>query len=86
MLNITNHQGNANQNHNEILPHSHLSECLSSKRQEIGTSLAVQQLRLCPSTAGAGRQLRYLPFPDQGTKIPPQKKIKDKKEQVLVRM
>ena len=21
MLNITNHQGNANQNHNEILPH-----------------------------------------------------------------
>ena len=69
MLNITNHQGNANQNHSEIPPHSHLSGCLSSKRQEIGTSLAVQWLRLCPSTAGGMNSI-----PDQGTKIPPKKK------------
>ena len=34
MLNITNHQGNANQNHYEIIT-SHLSDRLSSKRQEI---------------------------------------------------
>ena len=26
MLNITNDQGNANQNHNELPPHTHLSE------------------------------------------------------------
>ena len=31
MLNVTNNQGNANQNHNELS--SHLSECLLSKRQ-----------------------------------------------------
>ena len=34
MLNITNYQGNANQNHTEISPHTCL-EWLSSKRQEI---------------------------------------------------
>ena len=33
-LNITNHQGNANQNHTEIIT-SHLSEWLLLKRQEI---------------------------------------------------
>jgi len=35
MFNITNHQGHANQNHNEISPHICQSEWLSSKRQEI---------------------------------------------------
>ena len=34
MLNITNYQRNANQNHNEII-NSHLSERLLSKRQQI---------------------------------------------------
>ena len=34
VLDITNHQENANQNQNEII-FSHLSECLSSKRQDI---------------------------------------------------
>ena len=34
MLNITNHQGNVNQNLNEIIT-SHLSECLVSKRLQI---------------------------------------------------
>ena len=34
MLYITNHQGNTNQNHNEILPHT-LSEWLLTKRQQI---------------------------------------------------
>ena len=33
MCNITNHVGNTNENHNEII--SHLSEWLWSKRQEI---------------------------------------------------
>ena len=33
MLNITDHQGNANQNYNEILLHFYLLECLLSKRQ-----------------------------------------------------
>ena len=33
MLNITNHQRNANQNHNEISPH--LLEWLSSRQEEI---------------------------------------------------
>ena len=35
MLNITNHQGNANQNHNEISSHVRKLEWLLSKRQEI---------------------------------------------------
>ena len=35
MFVITNHQGNANQNHNEISPH--LLEWLSSRREEITT-------------------------------------------------
>ena len=35
MLNITNHQGNANQNHIELSPPSHLSESQLSKRPEI---------------------------------------------------
>ena len=34
MLNITNHQGNANQNHNEISPHN-LSKWLSTKSLQI---------------------------------------------------
>ena len=34
MLNITNHQGNANQNHNDISPHTRLEQ-LSSKRTQI---------------------------------------------------
>ena len=36
MFNITNHQGNANQNHNEIIT-SHLLEQLSSKTTQITT-------------------------------------------------
>ena len=35
MFNITNHQGHANQNHNEISPHICQSEWLSSKRTKI---------------------------------------------------
>ena len=27
VLNITNHQGNANQNHNELLPHTYENGC-----------------------------------------------------------
>ena len=34
MLHISNHQGNANQNHNDISPHT-CSEWLSSKRKQI---------------------------------------------------
>ena len=34
MFNITNHPGNANQNHSEVLPHAWL-EWQLSKRQEI---------------------------------------------------
>ena len=37
MLNITNHQENANQNHHEISITSHLSEWLLSKRLELTT-------------------------------------------------
>ena len=36
MFSITNHQGNANQHHNEIIT-SHLLEWLLSKRQKITT-------------------------------------------------
>lgn len=35
MLNITNHQGSANQNYNEILPTSLQQEGLPSRRQKI---------------------------------------------------
>ena len=35
MLNMANHQRNANQNHNEISGTSHLSEWLSSKRSHV---------------------------------------------------
>ena len=41
--NITNHQGKANQNQNEI---SHLSECLFSKRQEISVGKVVEKRKL----------------------------------------
>ena len=34
MLNVTGHQGNANQNHNKIIT-AHLSERLLSKRQQV---------------------------------------------------
>ena len=34
MLNIINHQGNENQNHNEISPHTCQKEWLSSKRTQ----------------------------------------------------
>ena len=50
MFNITNHQGHANQNHNEISPHICQSEWLSSKRQEI-TSIhedSEKTEHLCP--------------------------------------
>ena len=35
MLNITHHQGNANQSHNELQPHKKDIIWLSTKRQEI---------------------------------------------------
>ena len=35
MLNITHHQGNANQSHNELQSHKKDSRWLSTKRQEI---------------------------------------------------
>ena len=37
MLNIANYQGNANQNHNELLPHTCLLGWLFSKSQKITT-------------------------------------------------
>ena len=33
MLNVTNHQGNTNQNHNEISPHTYQNWLLSNKQQ-----------------------------------------------------
>ena len=48
MLNITNHQRNANWNHNEILP-SHLLEWLSSKRHE-KTSVGINMGQRNPFT------------------------------------
>ena len=66
VLNITNHQGNANQNHNEIIT-SHLLRWLLKNKQtkDYGTSLAVQWLRLCTSNAGGAGLI-----PGWGTKIP----------------
>jgi hypothetical protein len=36
MLNITNHRGNANQNHNKILSHSHQDGQYQQKQKEAG--------------------------------------------------
>ena len=43
MLNIANHQGNANQNLNKISPHASQSVWLSSKRQEVSVGKDVEK-------------------------------------------
>ena len=63
MLNITDHQRKANQNHNEISPHSCQMAIIKKTTNRI--SLAVQWLRLCASNAGSADSIL-----GQGTKIP----------------
>ena len=48
ILNIANHQGNANQNHDEITPHT----CLSSKRTQITNVGEDAKKREHPYTVG----------------------------------
>ena len=50
IINITNHQGNANQNHNETT--SHLLEWLSSKSQEMSVDEDVGKRELLYSASG----------------------------------
>ena len=35
MLNITNHQGSANQNHNKVSPHAHQIDCYQKDKKKI---------------------------------------------------
>ena len=51
MLNITNHQGNTNQNHNEITT-SHLLEWLLLKSQEINIEEDVEKRKPLCTIAG----------------------------------
>ena len=58
MFNITNHWGNANQNHNEVSNTSYLSEWLSSKRMQItNVSEAVEKME--PSYTISGNKNWY---------------------------
>ena len=52
MLSITNHQGNTNQNHNEMLPNNGQNGC-HQKRQEI-TSVSEDKEKRQPSYAVGG--------------------------------
>ena len=62
MLNITNHQGNAYQNHNEIIT-SYESEWLELKRQEITNGEDVEKgnthVRLVGMKTGAATWRRF---------------------------
>ena len=46
VLDITNHQGNANQNHNKMIT-SHLLECLSSKYKRASVDKGVEKRNPC---------------------------------------
>ena len=58
ILNITNHQGNANQNYNEVSNTLYLSEWLSSKRMKIiNVSEAIEKME--PSYTISGNKNWY---------------------------
>ena len=52
MLNTTNHQGNANKNHNEIVLHTYWDGCYlkmktKTTKQKVNVGKVAEKLRLC---------------------------------------
>ena len=73
MLNVINHQRNANQNHNEII--SHLLEWLLSKRQEITNVSKDVEKEECLCTFGGNLTSSYSHYRKQYVVSPQKLKI-----------